>query len=780
VGPFRHPVTWLGIALCAVALRVGAQDPPAESSPTIAVDTGDDETPDAPQRLEDLVVTATKRERLQRSLPGSVDVVGGERLEASRAQRLADYLKLVPGVQYNDQGTQSSVPVIRGIATEIGFGSTAQTTGVYLDDMPFADLIVPLSLPDLHPFDLERVEVLKGPQGTLFGSGALAGAVRYVTRKPDPGLWQAKLFETGSRGERSDGDTRVTAAAVNAPLFGDAAAVRAVGVRRRAVGTYDMSARTAAGATLRDQPDADRSEQWSGRVLVGWQPSDRLGVTGLVFRQDTSFADVAFADQDREPASSRVPFASPRSYDFGGANLQATYDFDAARLVSSTNGLQKRNRILTHAEWLFDMQDQNLNEFYDLAVGEVRGVTQELRLSSAPGSDWSWLVGASYMRYGADYFQYEPQPGPAGTPPPDDRGDVAPAARAQSFLYATIDSVATETALFGEVTWPLTPAWELTAGARFYETRMDADTLITGTQLIVLTQQPETQNRFEPHAGGVNPKLALRYLYDDVLSLYVLAAKGFQFGGVQVNPSAPLLSQSAEQAGFHFAPYDSSELWNYEAGLRTEWLDGRLRFDLAAFYLDWRDLQLTVRVPVSGTPATFGVIANVGRAHSQGVEAALDVLPFESFRWTSAAAWIDAATDVAFDAQNPQGPVPAGTRLPGAPDFQWSNVLAYRPALPLLPEWGAGLELVHVHVGTASDAIRQTGTTGGYDAFDARLTLSPTEVRLQPELFLAVTNLMDVRGPTYHSRLASVSGQPVDFHHFVEPRTAMLGLRLQY
>lgn len=783
-------VTAAALVCCVVQATEGVSPAPHSAAPvdTIPVDEARVDEParqaDLPTQLDDIVVTAGKRARPQRDIPGSVDVVRGADLEAMRAQGMKDYLKLVPGVSYNDQGTEGSVPIIRGIATEIGFGSTAQTTGIYLDDMPFADLFVPLSLPDLNPFDLERVEILKGPQGTLFGSGALAGAVRYITQKPNHGVWEGKLLGTVMQTRGGEGLSRVTAGAVNVPAFGDAVAVRAVGLYRRYSGLYDMSATDANGDPLRDEADADRLEQSSARVLASWSPTDRLRLSGFSFTQDTHMDDAALADQAQKPETHRAPFPSPRDHAFGGTNVLAAYDFDWGQLLSSTNRLTKHSRILTHAEWFFDLQQQEQLEWYDLAVSDVRGFTQEVRLSSpdggAPGP-WGWLLGASYMQYANDYFQYEPEPGPRGTPPPQGPEELSPTERAQAFLFATVASEGTEQALFGEMTRRLGQRWELTAGARLYETRLVADTVLSGAQVVALTQQTESRGHFEPESDGVNPKFAVRYAPNRNMSVYAVAAKGFQFGGVQLNPASPLLVQSADDAGVHFGPYKSSTLWSYEAGLRTEWLDRRLRFDVGAFYLDWEDLQLTVRVPVSGTSSTFAVIANVGQAHSQGIEAGLEALPFTGMRWTSAGAWITAVTDVAFDEDNAAGPVAAGTRLPGTPVFQWSNVVSYEHALPYFTLWTIAPIVTHTHVGPSPDAIRPTGTVGGYDTFDARVALTRPGSALLPEFSVGMNNLTDEHATTYHSRTASAtSGTPVDFYHFLQPRTAILSVSLRY
>lgn len=762
---------------------VAQPEPAAKSDIRVEGDEPPDRPPEAPLVLDDIVVTATKRTELERDIPESVGAVSGQTLEDSRAQSLKDYLKLVPGVSYNDQGTDSSVPIIRGIASEIGFGSTAQTAGIYLDDMPFADLSIPLSLPDLNPFDLERVEVLKGPQGTLFGAGALSGAVRYITHKPDFGIWEAKLMNTAFDTQQSAGSTHALAGALNIPL-GTSAALRAVGIERRQAGIYDMRASDASGTTLRDDPDADQLHQRSARALGSWRPNERLSLSALYFDQETHLDDSTMADQRETLSSGISPFPSPRDHDFAGGNLLATYDFDQVQLLSSSNVMRKHNRILNHAEWFFGLQQQNQNEWYDLATSDVSGATQEIRLTSLPdANDWpvTWLLGISYMRYGNDYFQYEPEPGPRGTPPPDGPEDLSTNERAQSFLFAVIDSVGTEQAVFGQATVELGERWELTAGLRAYETRLEADTVLSGAQVVALTQQPESREHFEPESKGTNPKLGLRYLINDDLSLYALASKGFQFGGVQVNPSTPALEQSATQAGFEFGPYKSSTLWSYEGGIRTRWLNDKLEFDAGAFRIDWTDLQLTVRVPLAGTAGTFGMIANVGKAHSEGLEAQMRALPFKGLSIHSTVTWMEAVTDVRFDDDNDAGPVAAGTRLPGTPRLQYSNTVGYEMPVPFFDEWTIGSAISHVHVGESPDALRETERIGGFDSIDARLALSNHHWLVSPELCIGVTNATDTRAVTYHSRMASpTTGEQFDFYHFVQPRTVFASISLRY
>src|SRR5581483_883247 len=428
---------------------------------------------------------------------------------------------------------------------------------------------------------------------------------------------------------------------------------------------------------LRDEPDADWIRQYGGRVLAAWQPVDRLKVSAFYFMQRTHDNDFGLTDRPGGLASDNFPFASPRQHDFGGGNLLVTYDFDWAKLLSSTNRMTKHNATDIHAEWGFGLGDQNQIEYVTTTLDDVRGWTQEFRLSSPETGTgmFEWLVGVSYLHYANStnmQFTYLGPDMPDPTSP--DQGDTVRQDTAQ--VFATATQLATEKALFGEVTARLNEHWEVTAGARRYQTGLKADTNLCGAQEAVFFMgQFCGPGHFTDTANGLNPKLSVRYIHNQHVQWYWLAAKGFQFGGIQINPPAPGFEQSANNAGFSFGPYKSSKLWNYESGLRTDWWNHRLHFDLTAFYLDWKDLQLSVAIPYLVTNLQLTVIANVGHAHSTGVEAAFEVVPFRGARLQSSFTFANAVTDVGETINGVD--VPPGTRLPGSPKFQMANVVAY-------------------------------------------------------------------------------------------------------
>ena len=773
---------------------------PAEDLPVVPVAVAEEpeepEEPVAPgaTRLEDIQITASKRLKAQRDLPGSVGALRGEQLEELRAQGMADYMKLIPGVSLigSDYDTGSQIIIIRGIASSLDGGQfTGQTTGIYVDEMPFSDLFWPQSVPDLNPFDLERVEVLKGPQGTLFGSGALAGAVRYVLKKPSLGIWQTKASGTVMQSKFSEGLSRVGALAQNVPL-GDTAALRVAGVYRKEPGMLDV---LPAGSHERYEQDANKIDQFTGRILGSWQATDALKISGFGFGQQTDVADLSSSRNRDRPERNNQPFAGPSDGSFGGANLGAEYDFDATQLLYTGTHLRKETYSRGYAGRLlgdaFATQDDN--HWYNLLIGDVTGSTHEVRWSSKDAANWEWLVGAAHMNYVQRVFQFTPNPGPPDSGyyanPPENPEDVPPADRSSSFLWAVIDGDGTEQALFGEATRRLGEHWEVTLGGRQFKTEMIADTVLAGAQINALFPgETERRDHYETRAEGFNPKFALRYLHDNNIQALLLVAKGFQFGGFQLNPPALNFQQAAQDAGFNFGPYDSSTLWNYELSLRTEWLDRRLRFDTTLFYMDWTDLQLTVQLPANPVPlpvppgsglpedVPFAVIVNVGAAHTEGLEMALEVLPFEGATFTSSAAWVSALTDEAFDHDHPDGPVPAGRRLPGSPRFQWANQFSYAFQVPYTERWRSTFALTHSHIGSYPNSIRPTYDSGGYDTLDARVNFGAEGAAAWiPEVTLGMLNITDVRGVSIGDE-TSTDGAYI----FVKPRTTMLSLAWQY
>lgn len=708
--------------------------------------------------LDPIVVTAGKRIQDIRTVPGSVTALGGDDLERRNAQGMEDYLKLVPGATLSRGEVDNSFPVIRGISTSSAGGQTPWPVGTYVDEVPFGDLFLPTSITDMHPFDLERVEVLKGPQGTLFGSGSLAGAIRFITRKPEMLVWQSKVM--GMYTTTKEGGSEPTGAAMlNVPI-GGAAALRMTGLYRESPGYIDQP-------NLGEE-DVNKVKQSHVRAIADWRPTDRLDLSLTYLRQDSQQASESFADQVERLERNTTPQPTPRESTFDVANLVASYDFDWGTLLSSSSRKTKeifnlsdlsRNRGSGSSTEDPGAEDQQQAQSELPLWVDIEGLLQEVRLASPEDfGAWQWLVGIAYQRDDAHFLNMEPQP------LADQTGETPPQAQSQ---FIQIDAKATEEAVFGEVTRRLGERWEVTAGARYFRTRLVADTFFTGAVLIAVSGEPESRGRSIVEEQGVNPKFSVNFLMNPNISVYAQAAKGFQFGGIQILPATVTTETIAESGGESgFVPYQSSDLWNYEIGARTDWFGHRLQLDATVFYMDWKDLQLTQ----TDANRVFSFVANIAAAHSAGIELALQATPFTGMRWLSSAALMEPVTDERYE--SPSGPVEEGTLLPGAAKFTMANVVSYELPFSLLG-FTPGASLTHTHTGRRFNDLNHSREMAGYDLLDARLHLIGSGFRLAPDLSLGVNNLLDTRA------VSSINDRSrTDDVWFVRPRTAVLSLTL--
>ncbi len=766
----------------------------------------------SPVQLDAVEVTASKRRQSTRDIAGSVTAIKGEQLEKIKAQGLADYIKLIPGVVLIDSGgPDGGQPIIRGIvssAAQLGTQFTQQPVGIYVDELPFTDLYAPLTQPDLNPFDLNRVEILKGPQGALFGSGALAGAIRYILQRPKFDKWETKLSSTISFDEQGEGLSPVYAGAQNIPLFGDKAALRVVALSRKDTGRIDEIGRA---------EDVDRSRQLNGRILGSWEATEKLKLDAFYFAQDSKQQNSPAADNpERYDRMGQVTTA--RQSAFSGANLAVGYAFDRFNLLSSSSYLHKEIDVFSAGP--LGTRDQtgdpdgdggangpgtedagNNDAARAPLMASTNGLVQEFRLSSPEGSDWQpldwldvqWLIGGSYQVTRQGFIQRSDASAlPDALAPVDNSGllpiftPIGPVngSRNTSVLYADLDSLAKESAIYADSTLRILKDWELTVGGRLFKTSIRARGFIEGAQTTAL-DAGRTRSEVDETTGesGINPKVALRYVINPNLQLFTLAAKGFQFGGIQLTP--PLSTIGATSAASGYNPYKSSKLWNYELGLRSEFFKRRLKFDITAFYLDWKDLQITVPVPLTPMGEQFGLAIafteNIGKAKSTGVETSLSVSPVKGLNFTSNAAWVHAVTTEDFNSSS--GFVPAGTRLPASPRFQMSNLLSYSAPFTLLGQWQAGVSLTHVHLGGAFNSLQynnpagNTRPQGDYDTLDFSTSLSKTGARLVPDLTFSMINLTDVRGV---AAVSSAAGGRDAGYFFVRPRTMLLSLAMKF
>ncbi len=728
IPPLNLPPRALGATLSALVLSAASHGVHAQA----AAPTPDAPAADDAQRIE---ITANKRREKQREAASTVSVLQGDALEAAGATGMEDMFRRTPGVQTNKGEPDQSVPTIRGIGTVVGasgFGLQQATTGVYIEDVPVTDPVGFLAATDLAPFDLERVEVLRGPQGVLYGSSSLGGAVRYVVRKPD--TRDTAFSVLGTAAGVTDGTLdRSLRAMLNLPLGGS-------GLRMVAFDRQDSGTLRNAG-TGRDHANA--LHQQGGRVTGVAPLGDRLKATAMLMTQRTDVDDASgVPDPSRRELD--TPTASPRRSDVTLANLQFELDLGSMVLTSNTGRLDKTVRARPDQTARTGDLGQLLGlPLLPVVIGHTaidsHATSQELRVASAGAGPLNVVAGAFYQRTDFDSDIRLDAPGGALL--------WGEALLPGDHYYSERDrSVATEQALFADGELALAPGWTASLGGRWYRnhSRFDADSRLLEALLgpvIVSTDRVE---------DGWTPRASLKHAFGDHV-WYALVSKGYRFGGV--NPASG-------------TTYRSDALWNYETGLRLN-PSRRLSLDASVFVLDWRDAQVNARqpgeVPVNG-------IANVGRAQVDGVELSAQWRPMAGASLAASLAWTDARTTRAFVSSN-GSVVPAGARMPGTPRLQSSLQYSQRFEGP----WGtaARWDLSHAYMGERVLSLDSGGRAGAYQQWDTGLAFA----RDGWELSLFVRNLADAHGVSGGAPNATFGGGSYTEYYLIRPRTAGLSLR---
>ena len=713
---------------------------------------------ESPAGIEEIVVTATKRAAPLRDIPASISVLSGETLEREGVQQIDDIVTRVPGVNLTDDGLgQAKRVTIRGISTDVNANFTA---GTLFWDIPFSDPFVPKVQLDPNPFDMATVEVLKGPQGTLFGGSGLNGMIRYVPEAPNLDEFRVKYFTQHTSYPGNGDDGLAYGAAVNAPFAGNTAAVRLMAFKREAPGFVDD--------TQRDKDDVNSASQYGLRGILAWEPAEFWKVSLIGARQHTKQDDVGFTDNyDGRLERDNTPRASTVKSTYNLGNLAVERETPWATLISQTSWIQKKyDAFLDTSRIALEGQVPLLAV---AGYNKSEGWAQELRAVSALGdSPWKWLAGAFW--YDLDVYDCVDAGAAEGLPSlpplPALEGLLAtPCSQNASKIPGTLDIGQLlgdinlrETALFGEVTRSLGETWEATLGARLYRT--ESGGTVSNSGLLYSAQnlgQPGERDATVKE-DGLSPKASIAFQPTEDLRAYITASKGFRFGGPQLGASTITTEVPAV--------YKSDTLWNYEFGVRTDWFDQSLRVDAAAYYIDWKDPQVSQQS--NDTLALF--IDNVGGVEAKGVEVEARYLPpfLDGLSLTAGGSWNRTETTEAFRSATGVD-IPSGSPWPLAPRWQTSTTLAY--TLPLDTVL-LGASVRHTYTDKACNTIECTAKVFGYDTWDLNLSVSMLDDTRWPELSLSLNNLTDERG------YSNITTNPLlgDTVSYIAPRTLVLRL----
>ena len=638
----------------------------------------------ASTNLGEVVVTAQKRSEALADIPMSVSVLPGEALERQQAVDFQDLAAMIPGLSLTSNTPGITRISLRGINT----GGVASTVGIYVNDVPFGSSSglanAAVLSGDFDTFDLARVEVLRGPQGTLYGASSLGGVIKYVANEPSTDGFEGRAqasYEDLSGGEAGYSTTGV----VNLPAGENFAARISAFYRNNGGYTKSIGNNPIPAVVLdpnapqvnivdgtRVEKDINGNEVSGGRLSALLKPSEDFSLDLSVRIQNINSDNADAYEVDPETlkplyggqVASRYHnewtdikyrlYSATMNWNLGPATLESVtaysefsehFQRDAAVLDAVGAGIGTA-QLMTLVYSTFGTGDNPLSGILQQTTATDK-FTQELRLVSPDSDRFEWLLGAYYTN---EHSGIDPQRIVAAVPGTD---DVAPGI--PPLAEVSLNSSYEEKALFANATWHFTDRFDLSFGGRWSENDQEAaqKALII---IPILLPGPIEQNygnlksSESPFTWSVSP----RFEFTDNTSAYLRVATGFRPGGPNVLPPGSGAPPT----------YNSDELTNYEIGLRTGTADGNFKLDVAAFYLDWKDIQLFQVVN------NFGVNANGGKATSQGLEFSASAQVATGFTVSLNGAYTDAFLTEDTD------PLVGG--VDGDP-------------LPWVPEWSAAL-----------------------------------------------------------------------------------------
>lgn len=664
--------------------------------------------------IEEVTVTATKRATTIKDVPFSINAQTQKDIQRSGATNLEELSLNVAGLTVQNLGPGQSQVAIRGVsAGQIvrDQPGVKEQVGVYLDES-----VISLSLftPDLDLYDLNRVETLRGPQGTLFGSGSVGGTIRYITNQPNLDEMQGS-FE-GNLNTVTNGEAGGSAKAmINIPFADGQAALRVVGYYTQYGGYIDALGEN--GSRTDDVNDGVRS---GGRIALTWQPSDTVTITPRIVFQDidtdgynrqeafnlfgnpftTTRPTVEF--NEREQYLLREEGFSDETLIADLAAEVAFNSFDTTFVVSYTD----RDIVVSRdASALTGSVSVDLG-YPEASVSlpsnlidatEVEQLTTELRFSSSTDGPWQWLVGVFYADTDRLYSQRLPTPGYA-TVTDAVLGEDISAAVANGFpnldspFNSDLPYNLEQIALFGEFTFSVNDRLHLTAGGRYYD--FTEERFITTGGLFA---NGDDHTFDSTSSDGFTPRVMLSYDYSDQVTFNAQAAQGFRLGGVNDPLNTGLCSDEDLLIFGSFQDYDDETLWNYEVGAKMTF-GHSVTLNTAFFYADMTDLQVTLDAGSCSSRISF----NVPSAHSAGIEFELTALPSENFELSVAGTLLESEFDsTVTDATGAiLGGVEDGNRLPSVPEFQIAVSATYTLPIQLISDSDTYISAVFQHVGS--------------------------------------------------------------------------------
>jgi iron complex outermembrane receptor protein len=706
----------------------------------------------------DIVVTATKREQRLQDIPASIVAETGATLTHRGATQLQDIVDNTPGLSNPGSGSGNSTNLtIRGVTTGTDLGLKQSTVALLFDDIPVDPLGQGGGASNLRLVDIQRVEVLRGPQGTLFGSGSLAGAVRYITNRPD-------FDHFGGSGEATIAGTKTGAtsysatAMLNVPLVTDKLAVRAVGYGYRDGGWVDN--------LLNRREDANSTVTKGGRIALAAKPVENLTLTLNGFYQDSIDHNSQGSLYVKPANTGRSGQVTDGIYNVDPhskiaiANVGIQYDFDAFSILSSStyqdrkysaNGVDSYFAPLTTLIAAGTIVNGQTD---DIFFANQKNFTQEIRLTSRNGGPFKWTIGGYYLHAKMLSSQEATS------------NVVVPTIGGNNIVDLVAPLRQREIAGFGELSYTLFGKLDLTAGVRVSDTRINA-TVDTGgfVPVFSILRSAYTHFNFKEHDTPVTPRFSITYRASRDLSVYAAAARGFRVGGV--NETSGVGGRASPPS------YNPDSLWNYEIGAKGRAFDGKLTFAADVYYINWTNLQVSLANNLGN------YTGNVGSARLYGLEAQIDARPTSAIAFgASFSVSRNRIRDGAAGLVTSFGVVNAsrGDVLPASPEIQGSGYLEF-DFTPL--GHTAYLRFSGRYLGSEYSSFAKTGTKfGDFATADIRAGITLNRI----ELVAFVNNLLNKAGATGASDASLVGPITLTSQtaYRIRPRTAGLTVRTSF
>lgn len=748
--------------------------------------------------LEEIVVTASKRETGLQELPQQITAFTTSDIERRGFKGIDDYFREIPSLSLGRNEPQGTTIVFRGvISSGLQFGGAA-TSAIYLDEQP---ITATGNNPDPRLIDIARVEALSGPQPSLFGDASQSGTLRIITNKPDATAFDGWVDLTGTQVDGGAAGYDVNAM-VNVPLVQDRLAVRLVGFSAEEGGYVDNVLTTSPGGTKDNaafvEDDVNDKTTTGGRAMLRWTPNADWTVDGTAMFQEIDrdgFGDLdvdigGFDPDDLRQARFNNEEAQDQWYQLGLTTegklgwadvvVHGSYFDRELRYTADATTYQFAFQSFYPYYAIYDFNGDPIA--YAFVDTNTKRWTVEARLSTPAESDsrWSGLVGFFYNEVESDslflsgndelptspaftYLQYLAYYYGQGLPGPTN-----------NWFFGVYEENVEQFALFGEFGFDLTENVNVTAGGRWFNVENDFSLfqgfLMQGDLPNRGTDGVFTDEFADSDETGFVPRVSIQYSFAPDKMAYFTYSEGFRRGG-----SNPVRRLSILPGSF-----DSDELENFEVGAKTQWLDGRLQINAAAWTMTWNDIQVQVSDPQPGIFA-FGFV-NFPEADINGFEASFAWLPAEGWDIQGSVGYTDAEiaqTVTLFEELGAPLTANEGDQLPLAPEWKTSLSLQYTFPRELLgAQPFVGFDYAHVgdsinSLAGIEAAIFAQGPTpqGAYDIGDFRIGLEGEMWNAQ----FFIENLWDERAEVFFNNRYIFQRQSIN-----QPRTFGVSVRRRF